>query len=179
MTGPRYAARVLLVDARERLLLLRHARPGDPAHWAPPGGGLLPGETTAEAAARELREEVGITGLVLGRPVWTWRHRYRQSGVLVDQHDTIYAARYAGEVRLGAEAAADGIRDVRWWRMGELARCRDDVWPHGLARLAPDLPRGDPTPDDLPPGDLPPDDQHGDLHGDLGPASPTDLGTTY
>lgn len=47
---PRFAGRVLLI---------LHRRLG---HWLPPGGEIEPGETPAEAALRELREETGLVG---------------------------------------------------------------------------------------------------------------------
>jgi 8-oxo-dGTP diphosphatase len=51
----------LLVDARDRLLLLRrapHATLG-PDLWGLPAGKIEAGETPAAAAAREMREEIG------------------------------------------------------------------------------------------------------------------------
>ncbi|MCF3932980.1 NUDIX domain-containing protein [Acuticoccus sp. M5D2P5] len=49
--------RCVLIDAADRVLLVRHTYlPG----WHFPGGGVDPGETTREAAVRELWEETGI-----------------------------------------------------------------------------------------------------------------------
>jgi 8-oxo-dGTP pyrophosphatase MutT (NUDIX family) len=52
----RRSACVLLFDASDRLLLVQS---GDA--WLVPGGGVEEGEGLAEAAARELREETGLT----------------------------------------------------------------------------------------------------------------------
>ncbi|MEM8738359.1 MAG: NUDIX domain-containing protein [Planctomycetota bacterium] len=58
----RHAARVLLLDARGRILLFRFVDPVTAApFWITPGGGLDPGETHREAAQRELKEETGIS----------------------------------------------------------------------------------------------------------------------
>lgn len=58
---PRPAARILLVDPQDRVLLFRFVAPdGRPPFWCTPGGALDPGETYAEAAVRELTEETGL-----------------------------------------------------------------------------------------------------------------------
>jgi 8-oxo-dGTP pyrophosphatase MutT (NUDIX family) len=142
----RQAVRVLLIDPSDRLLLLWHSRPHDSDHWAPPGGGVEAGESLQQAAARELVEEIGLTGIVLRRPVWTWQHRFSYNGVPVRQHETYYAVRLARAIRpSGAptDLASDGISSARWWSVPELAHCRDEVWPTGLASLTPELLLGD------------------------------------
>jgi len=54
--------RVVLSDRDGRLLLLQRsaADHGFPGLWEFPGGGVDPGESPEQAAARELREEVGL-----------------------------------------------------------------------------------------------------------------------
>ncbi|GHF50069.1 8-oxo-dGTP diphosphatase [Deinococcus metalli] len=62
LVGPRPlfspGANVLVTDDHSRLLLLRH---GGTRKWTLPGGGLEPGETFEQTAARELLEETGLT----------------------------------------------------------------------------------------------------------------------
>lgn len=60
----RPAARVLLIDELDRVLLLR-AGVGEGGVWITPGGALEPGETAEQAALRELREETGIEDAAL------------------------------------------------------------------------------------------------------------------
>lgn len=55
---PRTAAGVLIFDEAGRVLLVNPTyKPG----WDIPGGYLHPGETPSEGAARELKEELGLT----------------------------------------------------------------------------------------------------------------------
>jgi len=56
----RPAARILLIDDRDQVLLFRFTVDGRPPFWVTPGGALDPGESHAEAARRELREETGL-----------------------------------------------------------------------------------------------------------------------
>lgn len=61
---PRPAARLLVVDAQQRVLLLRFDHRKGPlagqVYWATPGGVLDPGENFEACALRELAEETGI-----------------------------------------------------------------------------------------------------------------------
>ena len=69
---PRLAARVVLIDPAGRTLLFRGRDPGRPeagTWWFPPGGEIEDGETPAEAARREVREETGVLLEDVGEPV--------------------------------------------------------------------------------------------------------------
>src|SRR5690606_29507913 len=70
----RRCARVLVVDAADRVLLMHGGDPHNPAdrYWFTMGGGLEPGEDPAHGAARELAEEIGLVvpAEALGDPVW-------------------------------------------------------------------------------------------------------------
>lgn len=55
---PRTAAGVLFFDEAGRVLLVK---PTYKLGWEIPGGYLRPGETPSQAAAREVKEEIGIT----------------------------------------------------------------------------------------------------------------------
>lgn len=55
------AVRVLCVDRRGRILLNRWTDPGGATYWEPPGGVIAPGESTLDAAGRELANHTGGT----------------------------------------------------------------------------------------------------------------------
>lgn len=60
MTIGRRAARVLLIDDRARLVLIKRTKPGQKPYWTAPGGGVEDTDASVEAALhRELAEELG------------------------------------------------------------------------------------------------------------------------
>ena len=64
----RRAARVILLDDADRVLLVRGHDVDQPERswWFTVGGGIDGGETPRQAAVRELREETGIAPRLLG-----------------------------------------------------------------------------------------------------------------
>lgn len=70
----RPTSRVIVLDARDRVLLFRaegRFDGGETVLWFPPGGGLEPGETHEQAAVRELAEEIGLIDAPVGPCIWT------------------------------------------------------------------------------------------------------------
>lgn len=57
---PRPAARLLLIDPQDRLLLFRFVANDRSPFWCTAGGAVDPGESYPDAARRELREETGL-----------------------------------------------------------------------------------------------------------------------
>jgi ADP-ribose pyrophosphatase YjhB (NUDIX family) len=92
-------------DTQGRLLLVRRANDPGRGLWSIPGGRVEPGETDAQAVARELLEETGLT-VRMGRLVGTVT-RPAAAG-WYEIHD------YECEVTGGALAAGDDAADAAW-----------------------------------------------------------------
>ncbi|MCM0675041.1 NUDIX domain-containing protein [Micromonospora phytophila] len=137
---PRRAARVLLVDAPGRVLLFSGSDPARPEHgrwWFTPGGGLDPGETYAEGAARELAEETGLrlepSGF--GAPVHTDVTEFPFDGVWYRQEQEFFLVRVtAHEVDTAGfnEVERSSVAGHRWWAVAELAATDERYYPPDL-----------------------------------------------
>jgi ADP-ribose pyrophosphatase YjhB (NUDIX family) len=95
-------------DAAGRLLLVRRGHEPSLGLWSLPGGRVEAGETTAAAAAREVREETGLD-VVVGDLLLT----VELGAFLV--HD--FAARLVG----GELRAGDDAMDAGWFSIDEAA----------------------------------------------------------
>lgn len=90
-----------------KVLLIRRKNPPFMGRWALPGGFVEPGETLAEAARRELREETGLRALSL-RQVEAFGDPGRDPrGWVVS---VAFFIRAAGELKAGDDAA-----DAAWF----------------------------------------------------------------
>jgi 8-oxo-dGTP pyrophosphatase MutT (NUDIX family) len=146
----RATARVLLVDADDRVLLMHDHDANVPGatFWVTPGGGLDPGETSVDAAAREVREETGLAldpgGL--GRPAIVRTVRHTFSDIVTEQAEAIYLARveaFTPDDSGFTDSERTTVLGARWWSPAELAATSEDVWPRGLAALLPRLLAGE------------------------------------
>jgi 8-oxo-dGTP diphosphatase len=100
-------------DDSGRILVVRRARPPSQGLWSIPGGRVEPGETLAEAARREVREETGLDvdiQQILGHV------DIPHGDIVYDVAD--FAATVSGNVP--PLAAGDDAGDARWVTAPEL-----------------------------------------------------------
>ncbi len=136
MTTPalREAARAILLDPDDRVMLLRYDENG--GFWATPGGSLEPGETPRQAVIRELREELGVRHVDLGPHLATRTKDHQVAGRDVRQAEQYYLARVRPEnVDPQSAANPDNIQEWRWWSLAELTATSQTVYPAELTEL--------------------------------------------
>ena len=102
-----HCAGAVVTDDLGRILLVRRANEPSKGLWSLPGGRLEPGETAAEAAARELLEETGLV-VAIGR--------------LLARADLgeFYVDHFAARVVSGSLVAGDDAMDAGWFTVDEL-----------------------------------------------------------
>ncbi|TCN34244.1 8-oxo-dGTP pyrophosphatase MutT (NUDIX family) [Kribbella orskensis] len=121
----RPAARGVVLDQDDRILLLRFEFDDRPRVWAAPGGGVEPGESAHDALVRELREEVGIEAP--DDPPHLWHqvvvadgHAKGYDGVINDY----YLVRLDSFTPSGAmspeELRAENVHGHQWWSVSDL-----------------------------------------------------------
>jgi 8-oxo-dGTP pyrophosphatase MutT (NUDIX family) len=128
----------MVFDPAGRVLLIRCAvmrADGEFAFWLTPGGEIEAGETPIEAAVRELREELGFTGEVVG-PVYSEATQFEHQGEMRDNLDFVFTARCgAGEPVLRGVTAEEIeiMKEIRWWTAEEIEAAGERIFPVDLA----------------------------------------------
>ena len=113
----RRAARVILLDADDRVLLL-HGSDVDQRErswWFTVGGGIDPGESQRAAAARELFEEAGIMldPAALVGPVYSRVAMFDFFRETCRQEEVFFLGRYAGSVGHRASTSRSALPAAR------------------------------------------------------------------
>jgi len=149
----RLAARAVVLDPADRILLVRFEFPTRIV-WGTPGGGIEECETPEQAIVRELEEEAGLAGFELGPWIWTRTHVFPFENGLWDGQTERYAlvrtAAFEPIPRFTAEQlASEYVTGIRWWTQAELAAATETTFaprrlPELVAVLLRDGPPGEP-----------------------------------
>ncbi|MBO0769536.1 MAG: NUDIX domain-containing protein [Solirubrobacterales bacterium] len=141
----RNAARVLLIDPEDRVLLFRSHPSNGRAFWFPVGGEIDPGESAADAAVRECFEETGLVGLELGAEVFSRRFVFHWRERVWDARERWFIAHVEHFTPVFDHMEAieiDDFSDCRWLSVDELRSVQtagDLLTPSELLELLPEL----------------------------------------
>jgi 8-oxo-dGTP diphosphatase len=126
---PELCVGAVVVDSRDRILLIRRGTPPGLGRWSIPGGRVQRGEMMVEAVLRELVEETGLEG-VCG-PLLGWVER-----IDADVHFVIADFRVELLDEDAPPMAGDDAADVCWMEASAVGERRDLV--DGLAEFLAD-----------------------------------------
>lgn len=101
----------------DQVLLVKRANPPITRQWSIPGGGQELGETTREAALRELKEETGVDAELIGLIDVIDTVREDEEG-RIQFHYTLVD--FAAIWRSGEPVADDDVSDAQWVLLSDL-----------------------------------------------------------
>ncbi|MCU1473482.1 NUDIX domain-containing protein [Amnibacterium sp.] len=139
----RSAARVLLVDDADRVLLIEGFDPAAAelgTWWITPGGGREADEDAERAAVREVWEETGLVleAAALAGPLWRRTTVFPFDGAIIEQTEDFFAARVAHFDPAGTALTDLEHRStvrMRWWTLAKIEASDATIYPERLAEL--------------------------------------------
>lgn len=152
---PRMSMRVILLNAKNELLLLKADDPNTTTtsgryngpFWFLVGGGIEPGEEIEGAVLREINEETGIAKehITLGPIVWKGEFDLIINGILSRQQQRFIVARAsAAQVSLHNLTPYEQkvIKDIRWFSLEQIEDSKELIYPLCLRRYLPAILKG-------------------------------------
>ncbi len=129
--------RVIVLDSDNRILMVKHDHP-ERTVWMVPGGGIEEGESSAQAAAREVFEETGLEVEITGL-IWHVEEVSERGQRFVN----FFRAKVTGgELGLGSDPELEEneqvLTDIRFMTREEVAELenlypeflRSELWQH-------------------------------------------------
>jgi len=122
-----------LVVRGKKILMVKHARPGQHEYYTLPGGGIESGETPEQAAIRELKEECGVTGKIINK-LSEYRFAFGDNTVMHTFHIEIGDQKPV--LGIDPEKEIQILTEVKWMALDEICeRDRAFLWAAGLASI--------------------------------------------
>lgn len=138
----RTAARGLLLTPSSRVLLIQMRLPWLGTIWLVPGGGMGPGESLQQTAAREVHEETGLANAPIGPVIW-WRQVRidlgEQRTEMQEHYFLVEVPEFEPTTSRLDEDERNWLLGYRWWHDSEIAASDDRFSPPELARLLREL----------------------------------------
>jgi len=135
----RRAARILLLDEHDRLLLIRFAPADRRPFWCGVGGECDPGEDFHAAALRELYEETGLAVDTCGPEVAARADDYLTlEGEPITSDERFFCVRtqsFTPDTSGHTQIERELIKEFRWFTRAELAKWHEPVFPTNILDL--------------------------------------------
>ncbi len=104
-----YAAGGLVLNSQEDVLMIYRR-----GKWDLPKGKWEKGESIEECAVREVEEECGISGVLLGRRLTTTVHEYEEGGNKIEKHTAWFLMLSQSDDEEPTPQKEEGIEAVKW-----------------------------------------------------------------
>lgn len=135
----RRAARILLMDEHDRLLLIRFVATDRPPFWCGVGGECDPGEDFPAAATRELFEETGLRVETCGPEVARCADDFvTLAGEPVTADERFFRVstqNFTPDTSGHTQTEREMIKEFRWFTRADLANWHEPVFPVNILDL--------------------------------------------